>query len=80
MTNFLSASFFHDAAFGSVVPTPQFDVLAELDKPFVTTDSLPLLHRHWDELSAAVDKWADYNVEDLLSPRESKTGEGPEEL
>lgn len=74
VTNFLSANLFYDAAFGSVVPTPQFDVLAALDEPFVTAANLPLLHRYWDELSAAMGKWADYKPAEFLSPPDEKAG------
>lgn len=45
VTNFLSASVFYDVAFGSVVPTPQYDVLAALDHPWIETENLPTLHR-----------------------------------
>lgn len=58
MANFFSGSFFYDAAFGSVVPTPQFDVLEALDQPWITTENIPALHRYWDELSNSIDAWA----------------------
>lgn len=57
VTNFLSSIFFYDAAFGSVVPTPQFDVLEALDQPWVTAENLPKLQEHWHELSEAMDRW-----------------------
>ncbi len=56
--NFLSTSFFYDAAFGSVVPTPQFDVLEALDQPWATTENIPTLRKYWDELSNSIDAWA----------------------
>lgn len=74
ITNFLSASLLYDAAFGSIVPTPQFDTLAGLDQPWITTENLPLLQEHWDQLSAAMDKWADYQTSDFLPPPKAKTG------
>lgn len=58
VTNFLSSRFFYDAAFGSVVPTPQFDVLEALDQPWVTPANLPALQAHWDALSKTIDGWA----------------------
>lgn len=58
VANFLAASFFYDAAFGSVVPTPQFNVLEALDQPWVTTENLPALSHHWDELANKMDGWA----------------------
>lgn len=58
VANFLSTSFFYDAAFGTVVPTPQFDVLEGLDNPWITTDNVPALHRYWRKLSESMDDWA----------------------
>lgn len=59
VANYVSANFFYDSAFGSVVATPQFDVLEGLDQPWVTTESLPALHQHWRDISSAMDAWAD---------------------
>lgn len=59
VASFLSSHFFYDAAFGSVVPVPQFDVLEALDQPWVTAENLPALHKHWDELSDMMEKWTD---------------------
>ena len=67
VTNFLSASFFHDTVFGSVVPTPQFDVLEALDQPWITTANIPSLHEHWNELSDAMDQWTN-GIEDEFLP------------
>jgi hypothetical protein len=36
VANYISANLFYDAAFGSVVATPQFDVLEGLDQPWAT--------------------------------------------
>lgn len=58
VANFLSSHFFYDATFGSVVAIPQFDVLDALDQPWVTTDKIPALHRHWREISDSMDRWA----------------------
>lgn len=68
ITNFLSSYFFYDAAFGNVVPTPQFDVLKALDQPWITSDNIPLLHKYWDETSAAMDAWADVSGDEFLPP------------
>lgn len=66
VTNFLSSRFFYDAAFGSVVPTPQFDVLDALDQPWVTSENLPALQEHWYALSKTLDDWASDSGDDLL--------------
>lgn len=58
VANFLSSHFFYDAAFGTVVPTPQFDVLQDLDEPWVTSGNVPLLREHWDEVADAMNQWA----------------------
>jgi hypothetical protein len=66
VANFLSTSFFYDAAFGSVVPTPQFDVLEALDQPWITTENIPALRKHWRELSDSMDTWAQGASEEFL--------------
>jgi hypothetical protein len=66
VANFLSASFFYDAAFGSVVPTPQFNALEALDQPWISTANLPALHKYWGELSNSIDAWANDAIEDFL--------------
>ena len=66
VANFLSASLFSDAAFGSVVPTPQFDVLEALDQPWITTDNIPALHKYWGELSDSIGAWAHGASDDFL--------------
>jgi hypothetical protein len=52
VANFLSANVFFDAAFGSVVPTPQFDQLEHLDQSWALTDNLAALRSHWENLGA----------------------------
>jgi hypothetical protein len=69
VANFLSSSFFYDAAFGSVVPTPQFDVLEALDKPWATTDNLATLHRYWHDLCTSMDSWANAAHDEFLPPQ-----------
>lgn len=66
VANFLSTSFFYDAAFGSVVPTPQFDVLEALNQPWITTENIPALHKYWEELSQSIDAWANRARDDFL--------------
>lgn len=69
VANFLSANFFNDTTYGSIVPVPQFNVLEALDQPWVTTGNLPALHEHWHEVSKAMSQWA-YNTEaGFLPPR-----------
>ena len=67
VASFLSARFFNDAAIGSVVPVPQFDILKALDDPWVIADNLPALHQYWHDLSNTMDKWTD--GEDDFLPR-----------
>jgi len=68
VANYISANFFYDAAFGSVVATPQFDVLEGLDQPWATTENLPALHSHWHEVSAAMDAWAGESDSLMVGP------------
>lgn len=41
VSDYLTSAFFYDVTFGSVVETPQFDVLEAIDEPWVTTKNLP---------------------------------------
>lgn len=66
IVNFLSTSFFYDSALGSVVATPQFNVLEALDKPWVATENIPLLHEFWNQLSRTMDSWVGDEDEDFL--------------
>jgi hypothetical protein len=59
VASFISTHFFSDAAFGSVVPVPQFDVLEHLDARFVETSHLPALHAHWHEVSDRLADWTE---------------------
>lgn len=72
VANFLSANFFNDTAFGSIVPVPQFNVLEDLDQPWVTTDNLPALHAHWDQISNIMAKWAYDTDAGFLPPNPSE--------
>ena len=69
ITNFISSTLFYDAAFGSVVPVPQFNVFEGLDQPWVTTEKLPALQTYWDELSETIDRWAYDTDEGFLPPK-----------
>ncbi len=66
VSNFLSTSLFYDAAFGSVVPTPQFDVLDALDRPWITTKNLPVLQKYWSDLSDVINAWAKNDNDEFL--------------
>lgn len=58
IVNFLSVSFFYDKAFGSIVPTPQFNILEGLDQPWITAEKVVELQRYWNEISEVMDNWA----------------------
>lgn len=64
VANYLSSHVLYDATFGSVVATPQFDVLADLDMPWVTTDNIPVLHEYWRQICDSMDKWIEYPTSD----------------
>ncbi|WP_262075698.1 hypothetical protein [Variovorax sp. N23] len=68
LANFIAGSFFFDTVMGSVVATPQFDVLAGLDQPWVTTENLAALNEYWYQLAAEMDVWASQS--DLLLDRQ----------
>lgn len=57
VANFLLESFFHDVALGSIVPTPQFDVLEALNVAWVNAENLSLLQDFWQQQSNEMDGW-----------------------
>lgn len=69
VASFLSSSFFFDTSLGSVVPTPQFDVLEGLDAPWATTANLPHLHQYWNELSSSMSEWPNSTHDEFLPPK-----------
>jgi hypothetical protein len=69
VASFIATHFFSEAAFGSVVPVPQFNVLEHLDAPWVDAVHLPKLHAHWREVSDRLADWTDNAVDDVLPPR-----------
>jgi hypothetical protein len=76
VANFLSTSFFYDAAFGSVVPTPQFDVLEGLDQPWILKENLSQLHKHWHDVSNAMNNWINYTEDAFLRNSKSSSTSG----
>lgn len=66
VTQFVSATLLDDAAFGSIVPTSQFDVLENLDQAWVRKASLDDLNSFWGELAASLDMWTD--TDGILKP------------
>jgi len=74
IASFLSAQFFHDAALGSVVPVPQFDILEALDQPWVQTEHLSELHEYWHSQSQTMEGWADSATDEFLPPRPTTKG------
>lgn len=69
VATFLSSSFFFDASLGSVVPTPQFDVLEGLDAPWVTTANLQHLREYWYDISTSMSEWANSTQDEFLPPK-----------
>jgi len=76
VTNFVSSTLLNDAAFGSVVPTPQFDALEALDEPWVRGESLAQLHEYWQKVSDEMDTWAYDSNAGFLPPNDGQAGAG----
>lgn len=55
-----------EGGFGSVVATPQFDVLEHLDQPWSLPETLPALHERWHEIARSMDDWASTSGASLL--------------
>ncbi|WP_139834220.1 hypothetical protein [Pseudomonas sp. B11(2017)] len=66
VTQFVSATLLDDAAFGSIVPVAQFDVLEDLDQAWVRKASLDELNSFWGELTGSLDMWMD--TDGILKP------------
>ncbi|MDF3821995.1 hypothetical protein P3G55_18970 [Leptospira sp. 96542] len=62
-SNFIGHFFFFDEPFGTVVATPQYNVMDRLDRPWVQSKNIPALHEFWNQQAEVMDKWA-YNVAD----------------
>jgi HEPN superfamily AbiU2-like protein len=75
VVNFLSSNFFYDTAFGAVVPTPEFDVLDGLDKPWITTKNVARIDKFWQQISNSMEKWAREEVEEFLPVTGVSVGE-----
>lgn len=67
--DFVSIAVFYDTAIGSVVPTPQFDVLEGLDAPWITPENLSSLHQAWRQVSERMDEWVKNPEGDFLDSR-----------
>lgn len=74
LANFISTTFFYDAAIGSVVPVPQFDVLEGLDSAWVKKSNLVKLNDYWHELSRSMDDWLSKDFESSFKPMRSRRG------
>ncbi|MCK1789625.1 hypothetical protein [Pseudomonas violetae] len=59
VTQFISATLLDDAAFGSLVATPQGDVFEHLDQAWVRKASIDELNSFWNDLTASLDLWLD---------------------
>jgi hypothetical protein len=68
VTDFLSSHFFYDTSYGSVVPTPQYDVFEALDQPWVKPENLPALHQHWHDLTESMAQWVYDTAAEFLPP------------
>jgi len=61
ISNCLSAQFLFGPTMASPLPTPQYDHLENIDKPWVDIDGKARLHDHWNRLSRRYDVW-NYNL------------------
>jgi len=66
---FVSWNLLGEGGFGSIVATPQFDVLKDLDQPWCLPETLPALHEHWQTISQAMDEWTATTESELLPPK-----------
>lgn len=67
---FVSWNLLAEGGFGSIVATPQFDVLHDLDQPWCLPATVPALNNYWHEVSNAIDDWVS-STEDELLPKKS---------
>jgi hypothetical protein len=50
---------------GDVLPTPQFDPFAHLDRPLLRSDDAPEMHAQWDAFAAETAQWAQLDDAEL---------------
>jgi len=60
-----------EGEFGSIVATPQFDVLQDLEQPWCLPASLPALYDYWHEVSNSMDDWVSGTEAELLPKKPS---------
>ena len=68
---FVSWNLLGEGGFGSIVATPQFDVLKDLDQPWCLPKTLPFLQEHWEAISRSMDDWVATTEQELLPPKKS---------
>lgn len=51
------SALFYNAGFGNVLATPQLDVLENLDAPWASKLTMPLIQNYWDTLSSEMKSW-----------------------
>ena len=56
VASYLSGTFLWESSLGGV-PTPQFDHLKNLDKPWATEEALNTAHEKWNDFSKEVSTW-----------------------
>jgi len=66
VAQFLSWNLLGEGGFGSIVATPQFDVLASLEEPWCKADTIPALQEHWYAVSKNMDDWVSTTEARLL--------------
>ncbi|WP_457333561.1 hypothetical protein [Rhizobacter sp. P5_C2] len=69
---FVSWNILGDGGFGSIVETPQADVLDALDQPWCLPGTLPALDQHWHAISRAMNDWVTTTDQELLPPKPTK--------
>ncbi len=68
---FVSWNLLAEGGFGSVVATPQFDVLEHLDQPWCRPETLPALQEHWYAVTRSMDDWATTSEAEILPKKPS---------
>lgn len=62
------SALFYNAGFGNVLATPQFDVFENLDAPWASKPTMPLLQNYWDTLSSSMESWTSGTSLDFIAP------------
>ena len=59
------------SGFGNLLPVPQYDQFAHIDKPLVTTAGIAALRDAWEAYERETDEWSNWGIKEFKFEFES---------